>query len=472
MTTLTKAIPADRQPKAEEWRTLHQVADQMRPKLMNAFLETAEVARRSTSFDAIENALISGSIPSVQAAIVWPEDNFRVQFAALLLTTFTTAGGAIGGGIQKASVNIAFDATNPRAVEFAETQSAARVTGITTETRKAIQTHLARSLDEGVTPRDLARELRSIIGLNERQANSVVNLRRTLVERDTDPERIQRLVDRQSARLLRHRAETIARTEGMEAVSAGQHELFRQARDQGLLDESTIRRIPIVTPDDRLCPICRPIPSMNPKGVGLEQPFQTPVGPKMHSPFHVRCRCSQGLRTIENIPDTPPEAPPRTGPVEIRTLGDAHRMGDSQIKALNLTAQERRALEAYKIEEFTLINVGLRKDRLFGRNKTFVREMDNAFARAATDRPLTVYRGGIMRGLTPPPSPSLIGQEIVDNGFISTSFNKELAGQLAKDNVKGVLFKIKVPQGSKGIYTRISFLKTQRQRSANLQRQY
>jgi hypothetical protein len=40
------------------------------------------------------------------------------------------------------------------------------------------------------------------------------------------------------------------------------------------------------------CSICRAIPGMNPDGVGLHEPFQTPIGPIMHPAAHPACRCA------------------------------------------------------------------------------------------------------------------------------------------------------------------------------------
>ncbi|KKL81232.1 hypothetical protein LCGC14_1996790 [marine sediment metagenome] len=55
------------------------------------------------------------------------------------------------------------------------------------------------------------------------------------------------------------------------------------------------RRFWIVTPDDRLSPEHATIPSLNPIGRGMEEPFDTPDGLFMYPPSRPNCRCGIGL---------------------------------------------------------------------------------------------------------------------------------------------------------------------------------
>jgi hypothetical protein len=57
-----------------------------------------------------------------------------------------------------------------------------------------------------------------------------------------------------------------------------------------------MRQYWIVTPDDRLCPICVRIPDMNPDGRAIGDLFMTPEGPVDYPPApHPDCRCTVGL---------------------------------------------------------------------------------------------------------------------------------------------------------------------------------
>jgi hypothetical protein len=87
------------------------------------------------------------------------------------------------------------------------------------------------------------------------------------------------MVDAYARKYRKYRAETIARTESMRALNMGTQEAWRQAVQDGKIVEDLIRRFWKVAHDERTCPVCKPIPEMNPNGVKLAQPFATPRGP-------------------------------------------------------------------------------------------------------------------------------------------------------------------------------------------------
>ena len=298
MSVLTKAIPADKQPRAPAWRLLHEAADAVVRPMMRDFLAFIEDAKDGMDLRILEEAIEARDVVAAENAVPIDQERLNAAMSARLSTVFTSAGRdsvQFLESLRKAAAIIEFDGTNPRSIDFARNRSAELVTGVTAETRAAIREFVARGFEEGIPPRALARELRAVIGLTRQQALAVINLRRNLAAQGLGHERIRELGNRQAGRFLRQRAETIARTETIQAANEGQQELFRQAQEQGLLDEQRTRRKWLVTPDARLCPICAPIPSANREGVGLQQPFQTPVGMRMVPPAHPRCRCAVGL---------------------------------------------------------------------------------------------------------------------------------------------------------------------------------
>ena len=102
----------------------------------------------------------------------------------------------------------------------------------------------------------------------------------------------ERKVERYSKKTLRRRAITIARTETIRAANTGQHLLWKEAQNLGLL--LNMQRQWILTPDDLLCE--SPCPQMAQQIVGIDQPFITPNGVEvMTPPAHPNCRCATGL---------------------------------------------------------------------------------------------------------------------------------------------------------------------------------
>jgi hypothetical protein len=145
------------------------------------------------------------------------------------------------------------------------------------------------------TPAQQAQHVRALTGLTPRQGGQVERFREGLLSRGITGDKLVTRVERKAAQLLRQRAEMIARTESITAAAAGQQALWEAAEREGLLDSGRARRFFVLTPDERLCAICRAIPGMNPDGVGLHEPFQTPIGPVMHPAVHPACRCSTVL---------------------------------------------------------------------------------------------------------------------------------------------------------------------------------
>jgi hypothetical protein len=110
---------------------------------------------------------------------------------------------------------------------------------------------------------------------------------------------IDKMVTAYANKFRKFRANTIARTESMRALSMGTQEAWRQAAMEGKVDETLIRRFWKVAHDERTCEVCAPVPGMNPDGVGLAVPFATPKGPVMLPPLHPNCRCHPFIRQLE-----------------------------------------------------------------------------------------------------------------------------------------------------------------------------
>ena len=214
----------------------------------------------------------------------------------------------------------------------------------------------------GKNPRAVARDVKQTVGLTDRQAKAVLNFRRELetfharktaagwnlgakvsrapggsqtfaVDADGNPldgvmerrlrdfrfdrtlanamktgkplkpEQIDKMVEAYQRKYLQYRAQTIARTEALRSLNAGQRLAWTQAVEQGIVQGSLIRRRWVVAKDERTCPTCRPIPRMNEGeegfGIGVDEEFRTPAGPMRLPPAHPNCRCTVFVRVIE-----------------------------------------------------------------------------------------------------------------------------------------------------------------------------
>ena len=300
------------------WMRLHAIADQAEPDLRASILQAIADTVRGVDMAALKRALDAGNLDAAMQAIPWTETGeaaLRSAYREILSDTYLQAGElsaeSLGDTLGRAGVS--FDLTNPRAEAWAENVGSTRVMEVSDETVSAIRSFISRGFDEGRHPYDTARMIRgekdeetgqynsSVIGLTENQAQAVYNYRTELenddIERDTETE--DRMVERYRDKLVLHRAEVIARNETMKASTEGQRELWLQAQEGGFLrgDE---RRVWIVTPDDRLCPLCDAMGrdyGDNDQGIPLDEPYLTPDGEQIMVPtdIHIQCRCAEGL---------------------------------------------------------------------------------------------------------------------------------------------------------------------------------
>lgn len=152
---------------------------------------------------------------------------------------------------DRPKLHMQFNASDPRAIAWAKRHAAELVTEIGRTTRERLKQTVASHQAGDLTDKEFSDRLESAVGDEAR-------------------------------------AETIARTESMLAVHQGQREAWAQAVDEGLLPEG-VRRTWIVTPDDKLCPICEPLDGEEADLDGLfAGEFDGP-------PAHPNCRCTEGL---------------------------------------------------------------------------------------------------------------------------------------------------------------------------------
>lgn len=185
------------------------------------------------------------------------------------------------------------------------------------ESKRAVDGVVVRGLQTGMRPEDVVRRVKDVIGLNDQQARALQNYRTALEggnkanalgralrdERFDDavrgmrakplsPDQIDAMVEAYGKRLVAHRMKTIAGAESTRAANQGAQEAWRQA--QAAKPGAEVVRFWLTAFDELVCPVCRSIPLLNPKGVGLNEPFKAVNdGSFMEPPDpHPHCRCS------------------------------------------------------------------------------------------------------------------------------------------------------------------------------------
>lgn len=260
-------------------RELKALLRKYEPQLARAFIAAIR--------DITSQAVISDLIDSIRRndieAALRAIDFDRAAFSALTggMTTAFSAGGAatvanttwrgIGGG----KVVVRWDLANPRAQEIINTASSRFITQISEEARKTVREVISTGYSTGRGPRAIATDLvgrvsgsgrvGGVIGLSEPQVQYVGNMRRYIengdvsaylgmsrrdkrydkmvMRGDLTPTQVDKIIERYSDRLLKSRADAIARTETAQAVEASRQEAFAQYQDKtGVPDEAIVRR--------------------------------------------------------------------------------------------------------------------------------------------------------------------------------------------------------------------------------------
>lgn len=240
-----------------------------------------------------------------------------------------------GEGSTPGAVQFSFDVANPRTVEFLRRYGGDKVAELIDSQRSVLRSVITDGFFAGNNPLTVANTIRDYVGLTDSQAatvrrfsNIIANgelpdgssataadyLGYELRDRRFDAtvtrflngegdalsaDKVQQVAGQYASRYVDFRADTIGRTEGIRAVNAGNLELWQQAAEDGKVpDDLEVRRFWVFTDDDRVREAHTEIPDMNPDGVGLDEPFQTPLGDLMYpgdpagDPANtINCRC-------------------------------------------------------------------------------------------------------------------------------------------------------------------------------------
>lgn len=325
-TWLRPITKAQDDPSLYEW--IHEVADAAAPDVRRRFLSAIATIRGTVQEAKLRAALETGNVDAVMRVLGLDRNLGPIEPMLLkpLEATVHEAGAAaldatpaIANATRGGQLAMRFDAINPHTVQAVRNYGFNMIRQVTEDTRDGIRAIVSNALEFGGHPTEQARQIRSLIGLTEDQADAVSNFRRLLETRDrsalnralrdrrfdstlrrviSDPEaaaftdeQITRMTERYASRMLDFRATTIARTETINAARLGTQGAWVQATENGLLQRSKVRQGWMVTPDDKLCIYCAEVPLLNPDGVPLGEQFKTALGPVDGPTLHPLCRC-------------------------------------------------------------------------------------------------------------------------------------------------------------------------------------
>ena len=271
------------------------------------------------TYQELRQAVIEG-VMTKETFNIWSKDySILVQNKLCYVWEDAMKAGSVSQPILSALEGFTFNLLKQNVVNWIQYHGAEFVTAVTQEQKGAISALLARSVREKHSVDELAKFIRSCIGLTEPQAkanlryyeNMVANLKEQHPRMKT--ESIQKKAREAAAKYAekqhRYRAMTIAQTEMATAYNRGADEAIRQAQAQKLMGVVVKRWC--TSGDDMVCEQCRALEGLE---LAMDDKFQMGsgwnAGENLTPPAHPRCACAVEyieteplVYTNENLPE-------------------------------------------------------------------------------------------------------------------------------------------------------------------------
>jgi SPP1 gp7 family putative phage head morphogenesis protein len=182
---------------------------------------------------------------------------------------------------------------NPHSIKWVNSKSLSLIKDISDGQRNKLRALLARNFERGVRPEAIIEEIEAVVGLTETQAGWVVARRDLAIARGIPEAQAKANAKDFAQQLLTRRAQTIARTETVDAHTKGLEDSWQLAKEGGFMPPGT-EKVWQAMMDDRTSEICE---ELDGEAVPIDQPFVSNiVGDVMRPPAHPNCRSTMTLR--------------------------------------------------------------------------------------------------------------------------------------------------------------------------------
>ncbi|MDT8442439.1 MAG: phage minor head protein, partial [Desulfuromonadales bacterium] len=301
-----------------EYLLLHRIADSaaipIQRSLVQALkgilspddLKRLRAALRRRDIDGVIRIIEAERVGVLIAPVLDRLERVHASAAAASLPAFQTVLRARGVPDQSIALFGTLTRVNPASLAWIAQHGGEMVQAITTEQKLALRFVLDRGFREGVPPLEMSRQIERFVGLDKLQTRAAVAFEARLIEAGATATEARKAGTRYAALSRRRRAIKIARTETIRAANRGQLSIWERAADRGLIDRSVTLEAWIVTPDDRLCPICAPLAGQTRPLAGTfgsTTPSASGTGRAVFAstpPIHPHCRCALELVFVDD----------------------------------------------------------------------------------------------------------------------------------------------------------------------------
>lgn len=198
---------------------------------------------RRTSPVSIQRAILSASIKAITQAPAWQQARRSTAASVEPLETELSAFG-LRSGLREVRGTRLGPKVGDLAAEIGAARALALIQAVDTRTRGTISAlvrgaaqRYAREPSPTVL-RELAAEIRPLIGLTPKQATRARRLRRELLAAGVPAATARKKTEALAESLIRRRSAQIADRAVIESVAAARHRAWLEARDAGEIDDS------------------------------------------------------------------------------------------------------------------------------------------------------------------------------------------------------------------------------------------
>jgi hypothetical protein len=328
--------------------TLEQLLEKLAPDVARAFVAAIQEITDDALLQQVMEAVERNDVEAAFRALGFFPASFN-GFAASLRAAFEAGANFMlmsfpkyVSGADGIKTRVRFNMRDPRAEQWLLDEAGTLITAIEQDTRNAVRNVMGDGMREGRNPRKVALDIvgrynrdtghreGGVVGLGQREETWSRNARTRLLTLDEGyfelslrdkrfdgtvraaidagkplpADVVDKLVDRYRANALRHRGETIGRTEALHALNRSEWLATKQAVEQGNLRADAVTRVWDSAGDSRVRPAHRELDGQT---VGIDEPFVSPVtGARMMHPGDtslgapgrevIGCRCR--VRTV------------------------------------------------------------------------------------------------------------------------------------------------------------------------------
>lgn len=311
---------------ADDASRLERLLSSEEPKIRDAFLNMVGTLKSNLDLGELADLIENGQLEEALASAL---RSIPKNLEAAVMDTYITAARSTAESIGRSlgEIIIDFDVVNDGAVSAMRANNLRLVQGFTSQQTQATRAALLDGIERGVNPRDMARVFRDSIGLTAKQQQAVMNYRNSLLGLDRDAlnrglrdrrfdstverairdgnplsaAQVQRMTERYRERMLKYRAEVIARTEALRSVHEGAQAMYDQAIGNGDLRADQLIRTWNTARDERVRPSHQ---TMDGQERGYDEPFVSGKGALLMFPGDsrapaeetIQCRCVVSTR--------------------------------------------------------------------------------------------------------------------------------------------------------------------------------